>query len=243
MPFRESAQPRGADMLLYRRLRFGSLATFHMLDTRQYRTDQPCGDRDKPPCEERNNPAATMMGPVQERWLMEGLTASRSTWNILAQQVIFSQLDIDPGPGQIFSMDKWDGYPAARERLTAFLAERKPSNPIVISGDNHNNWVFEVKRDFSDPHSPVVATEFSGTSITSNGDGAERSSEYGSAVEANPYHLKFHNSQRGYVRCTLNPKSWQTDFRVVPYVTRRGAPIETKASFIVESGRAGASRL
>jgi len=156
--------------------------------------------------------------------------------------VILSEFDLQPGDGEIFAMDKWDGYPAARERLIAFLAQAKPSNPVVISGDNHNNWVFDVKRDFSNEKSPVVATEFVGTSITSNGDGAERSAEHGRAIEANP-HLKFHNSQRGYVRCVINEKTWQTDFRIVPYVTRQGAPIETKASFVVENGKPGASRI
>src|SRR5262245_46975792 len=199
MPLRVAAQPRAWNMKLYRRLQFGSLAAFHVLDTRQHRTDQPCGDREKPSCEDRFNPASTMLGRDQEAWLTDGLDRSRATWNVIAQQVIFSQFDLEPGPGQIFAMDKWDGYPLARERLIRFLAERKPSNPVIISGDNHNNWVFDIKRDFSDENSPIVATEFAGTSITSNGDGAEQSPEHGKAVDANP-HLKFHNSQRGYVR-------------------------------------------
>jgi len=242
MPLRVAARPRGWDMQLYRRLHFGSLATFHLLDTRQYRTDQPCGDDDKAPCEDRINPAATMLGATQERWLNNGLSTSRAKWNVLAQQVIFSEFDLQPGDGQIFAMDKWDGYPAARERLISFLAQAKPSNPVVISGDNHNNWVFDVKRDFSNEKSPIIASEFVGTSITSGGDGAERSAEDGRAIEANQ-HLKFHNSQRGYVRCVIKEKTWQSDFRIVPYVTRQGAPIETKASFSVESGKPGASRI
>jgi alkaline phosphatase D len=241
MPLRAAAQPRGWDMQLFRRLQFGNLATFHMLDTRQYRSDQPCGDREKPSCEDRINPASTMLGSTQERWLKEGLSGSRAVWNVMAQQIIFSQWDLQPGSGEIFAMDKWDGYPAARERLIEFFSERKPSNPIVISGDNHNNWVFDVKRDFSNEKSAVVATEFVGTSISSAGDGAERSPDAGKAVESNP-HLKFHNSQRGYVRCVVSPNNWQSDFRIVPFVSRRGAPIETKASFVVENGRPGALR-
>ena len=121
----------------------------------------------------------------------------------------------------------------------AFLEARKPANPIVLSGDNHNNWVFDLKRDFRDEKSAALATEFAGTSITSNGDGAEVSPEYGNDIASIP-HLKFHNSQRGYVRCLINDHNWQTDFRIVPYVTRPGAPIVTKASFMVESGRPGA---
>ena len=136
-------------------------------------------------------------------------------------------------------MDKWDGYPAARNRLMTFLGDRHPSNPVVLSGDNHNNWVFDLKRNFSDPKSPIVATEFAGTSITSNGNGSDQDEEYSSALAANP-HVKFFNSHRGYVRCRLTPALWTTDFRTIPYVDRPDAPIRTRATFLIESGRPGA---
>src|SRR5262245_35470776 len=70
---------------------------------------------------------------------------------------------------------------------------------------------------------------------TSRRKGAEASMEYGEALKVNP-HIKFHNSQRGYVRCRVNEKLWHTDFRVAPYVTRPSAPVLTKA------GRPGAVR-
>ena len=47
MPLRRSSMPTGLDMPLYRRLRFGDLIDMSVLDTRQYRSDQPCGDRTK----------------------------------------------------------------------------------------------------------------------------------------------------------------------------------------------------
>lgn len=50
MPLRSSARPRGVHMQLYRTLPLGRLADFYVLDTRQYRDDQPCGDGDKAPC-------------------------------------------------------------------------------------------------------------------------------------------------------------------------------------------------
>ena len=52
--------------------------------------------------------------------------------------------------------------------------------------------------------------------------------------------MRFHNGERGYVRCALTRDRWTTDFHVVPYVRREGAPITTRASFTVEAGHPGA---
>src|SRR5262249_34728834 len=203
------------------------------LDTRQYRTDQPCGDKIKPPCAERANRAATMFGEAQQKWLFEGMSRSGARWNVLAQQVIMAEANLDPGPGELYWMDKWDGYPAARDRLMAFLEERRPGNPVVLSGDNHNNWVFDLKRDFRNGKAPVLATEFAGTSITSNGDGADVSPEYAPAALAAIPHMKFHNSQRGYVRCAVDATLWRAGFCVGPGGTRRGGPGLTQTGVCV----------
>lgn len=239
MPLRSSALPRGGQLDLHRRLRYGRLAEIFLLDTRQYRSDQPCGGDRSRPCEGFGDKNAQMLGAAQERWLFDGLTDSSAVWNILAQQVIFSRFDLDPGPGIELSMDKWDGYPAARARISTFLAERRPANPVILAGDNHNHWLFDVKRDFDRPESPVIATEFAGTSISSNGDGQEVHPTYGIALKGNP-HLKFHHSRRGYVRCHASTSLWRADFRSLPYVSRPGAPIATQASFVIEPGRPGA---
>ncbi len=237
MPLRSTATPRGIYAHLYRTLSFGRLADFHVLDTRQYRDDQPCGDGDKAPCEARNGPS-TIMGRDQEAWLYAQLKARDARWTVLAQQVILSQIDLDPGPDQLFMMDKWDGYAAARRRLTDRLLDQRKQNVVILSGDNHNNWAFDVKSDFDNENSSIVATEFAGTSLTSGGDGVDLVPSYAKALPANP-HIRFHNGQRGYVRCTITPEQWTSDFRVVPYVTRQGAPIGTRASFVVEAGRQG----
>jgi alkaline phosphatase D len=238
MPLRRASLPRGPDMRLYRRLRFGDLAEFNALDTRQYRSDQPCGDGNKPPCPEALNPRATMMGAEQERWLFNNLARSEALWNVIAQQVMIAKWDAAPGAEQRLSMDKWNAYPAALNRLLNYLRERKPSNPVVITGDIHSNWVADIKADFNDPASAVVATEFVGTSISSGGDGMDMRPEVEGQMGENP-HIKFFNGQRGYVRCDLNPKRWQTDFRIVASVTKPDEPISTRASFVVENGKPG----
>lgn len=240
MPLRANARPSGPHLDLYRRLPFGATLDLHVLDTRQYRADQPCGDKIKPDCAERRRADRTMLGPVQERWLFDGLGRSRAKWNALAQQVIFSLFDQQPGEGELYSMDKWDGYPAARDRIVAEFARLRVRDPnfsaTVLSGDNHNHWMFDIEH-----RGKPVASEFAGTSIASNGDGADISGEYGAAVRSNP-HLRFHSSRRGYLRCDVSAKAWHTDFLTLPYVTRPGAPVETKASFTLERGRPGAQR-
>lgn len=242
MPLRASSMPVGPDMALYRAVSIGDLVRFSVLDTRQYRTDQPCGDGLKPRCEEAFDPTATTIGAEQERWLLDGLATSTARWNVIAQQVMMADVDRRAGPDAAYFMDQWAGYPAARDRILTFLDERRPSNPIVISGDIHSNWAADLKLDFADPDSAVVATEFVGTSISSGGNGNDITDTFRAILAENP-HVRFYNNQRGYVRCELTRERWLTEYRVVPYVTMPDAPISTRASFVVEDGRVGAVRL
>ncbi len=63
--------------------------------------------------------------------------------------------------------------------------------------------------------------------------------ELGRSVLAENPHIRFHNNQRGYVRCQVDRSRWRADFRVVPYVKRPGAPVSTRQSFVIEAGRPG----
>ncbi len=238
MPLRRVSLPTGPTMQLYRRISFGRLAQFDVLDTRQYRSDQACGDGTKAPCGGELNPNATLLGPTQESWLMDGLAKSPATWNILAQQVMMARVDQTAGEKETYSMDQWPGYELNRRRLLKFFSERKIANPIVLTGDIHSNWANDLLLNFDDLDSRPVATEFVGTSISSGGDGSPNPSRRETVMAENPF-IKFHSSQRGYVRCHATPSKWQTDFQVVEYVTRPGAPIKTDASFILEAGRTG----
>lgn len=242
MPLRSFAMPNGPDMQLYRRLTFGDLAEINVLDTRQYRTDQPCNDGIKPRCAEAFDPAATMTGAAQEQWLFQGLDQSPSRWNIIAQQTMLAEYDFDARPGiEAFNMDQWDGYVAARDRLLNFLQTRRPSNPVVITGDIHSNWVHDLKVDFSNPASPTVGTEFVGTSISSDFP-AQFIAPVTAALADNPHTKFFDGAFRGYVRCNLTRDRWQSDFRVVSTILDPNAPISTLASFVVQNGQPGAQR-
>jgi alkaline phosphatase D len=235
MPLRRAQLPKGPDMLLYRRLNVGRLASFHVLDTRQYRTDQPLGDGNKPPSDVLMDPKGTALGNAQREWLFNGLERSSANWNILAQQVMMARVDKQAGPEVTYSMDQWPGYEFERRRVLRQLHDRRITNPVVITGDIHTNWANELIADFDQLDSKSVAVEFVGTSITSGGDGGERPRDAAMTAE-NPF-VKFFNNERGYVRCELSPQQWRTEYRTVPFVTRPGAPVQTRASFVVESGR------
>jgi alkaline phosphatase D len=242
MPLRRRSVPVGPAIQLYRQFSYGKLASFFVLDTRQFRTDQPCGDGSKAPCPGVADPQATLLGAEQERWLFDAVAHSKGQWNVLPQQVMMAKVDQAPGPDERYSMDQWSGYDACRTRLLQFLAARRPSNPIVLTGDIHSNWVNDLKVDFRDAAAPAVATEFVGTSITSGGDGLDQSPRMKDVLAENPF-VKFQNSQRGYVSCVVTSKAWHADYQVVDYVSRPDAPRKTRASFRVTDGRPGAERL
>ncbi len=242
MPLRRRSVPMGPGIRLYRQFTYGRLASFFVLDTRQFRSDQACGDGLKAPCPAQSDAARTMMGAEQERWLFDGLARSKRQWNVLAQQVMMAKVDQAPGPEERYSMDQWSGYDAGRTRLLEFLGSRRTANPIVLTGDIHSNWVNDLKVDFRAAASPAVGTEFVGTSIASGGDGTDQAPRLTDVLAENRF-VKFQNSQRGYVSCAVTREAWHADYQVLDYVSRAGAPRRTRASFKVARGRAGAERL
>jgi alkaline phosphatase D len=239
MPLRRAQFPQGPSMQLYRRARFGKLVEFSVLDERQYRTAQPCGNNNKSPCDETFSPTATLLGATQEQWLYDGLKASPTLWNALANQVMMARVDREVGEKLAYSMDQWPGYEQNRQRMLKFFAESGVANPVVLTGDIHSNWVNDLQVDSSRADDPVVATEFVGTSISSQGDGSESNAKVPQVLAENPF-VKFLNLERGYVSCEVTPTTWTSHYRTVPYVTRLGAPLNTRKSFVVETGRPGA---
>ena len=135
----------------------------------------------------------------QERWLLNSLARPTARWNALAQQVFFSQRDFEAGPATSFGNDGWDNYAPERDALRDHLAAVGTSNPVILTGDVHANYLCDVKADFDDPDSPTVATEIVGTSISSDGDGVDTSPADTTMLAENP-HIRFINHQRGYVR-------------------------------------------
>jgi phosphodiesterase/alkaline phosphatase D-like protein len=231
MPLRSTAVPRGIDIQLFRRLTFGDLVDFHMLDTRQYRSDQNQALR--------LDPTRTILGDEQERWLLAGLARSTARWNVFAQQVFFSQRDFTAGPNDSFSDDAWDNYVADRDGLRDHVAAVGTSNPVVLTGDVHANYVCDVKADFEDPASDNVATELVGTSISTGGDSVDQNPGDAVQLAENP-HIKFINRNRGYVRNVIARDTWRADFVIVDQVRVPDRPTTTRASFVIDDGQPGA---
>ena len=236
-PLRIASLPQGPSLRLYRRLNYGALAQFQVLDTRQYRSDHPCGEGAQVRCPAAVDPNTTMLGPEQEQWLLAGLDASTARWNVLAQSLQMAELEQQPGPGELYWNDSWPGYPAARSRILAHIMSRGIANPVVITGDIHCSWANDLKADWRDETSTTIGTEFIGTSISSEAAGTAGFFE--PYLAENP-HVKYFDPRRGgYVSCTVAADRWQSDYKVLTTALQPGAEIETVASFVVEDGNPG----
>jgi alkaline phosphatase D len=245
MPLPRRMQPRGPDMTIYTRWDYGALARIHLLDDRQYRDHQACPREDRgggsnvvltTSCPQLLQPGRSLLGAAQEQWLEEGLAGSSARWNVIAQQTVMAQVDRRVGPEQAFWTDGWDGYPKAREKLLGFIAGKRVANPIVIGGDVHTAAVSDLKIDFADPKSPVVATELTGTSITSQGLTPK-------AIEAwraeNPHIRYADSSRRGYTTLEFTAQRCAARLRTVNEKLP-SSPVTTAAVWVVEDGRPGA---
>jgi alkaline phosphatase D len=243
MPLARERKPDGPDLQLYRRFTWGQMATFNVLDGRQYRSDQPqtCLKRDASGyCVENLEPSRTMLGAEQHRWLLDDLATTTARWNILAQQTAFAPLNqaaAGAPPRFVALADNWEGYVAERQAIIDWVVEQQTPNFVVLTGDSHRNWVRDIPRDYTSLEHPI-GTEFLGTSITSGGDPAPPV-ELQFSDPRNP-HLRFRNNNRGYVKCTLTPDTWTSEYRVVDTVLQPTSPTRTLATFVVENGRPGA---
>jgi alkaline phosphatase D len=234
MPLRASMLPAGPYLKLYRQLRFGTLIDLSVLDTRQYRSNQPCSGTVALTCPEALDPTRTIVGPEQEKWLFDNLANAKATWTVIGQQV--PTFVRNPG----LRLDKWDGYASSRQRLYAQLQKTKAPNPIVLSGDVHTHWGADLKMDYGNPKSATVGVEFTNTSITSGGDGADVQPNWDQQRSANP-HVLYHSARRGYISCTATPKTMRADFKILDQVSVPNAPARVGGSLVVEAGRPGAT--
>jgi len=178
-----------------------------------------------------------MLGSQQEQWLDRQIASAKARWTIVAQQTLMAELDRPNEGGHRFWMDGWDGYPNARRRLLDAVVARKVRNPVVIGGDRHAYFAANLKRDFSKPDEATIATEFVGTSITSDGPGPGSTR---SALANNPELLYANGEKRGYAVMDLDGRSCTVGFEALDNVKDAQSAVRRLATFVVEDGTPGA---
>jgi len=244
MPFSKSARPVGLDMRIVNRLAWGTLARIHLVDDRQYRDVQVCpkpgrggsNTVSQKLCPEFMDERRSLLGADQERWLADGWDLKRP-WNLLAQQTLmarYSWTDPTDGGGTYWT-DGWDGYAPARNRLLGTVAQRQVPGVVVLGGDVHSNYVADLKPDYDDAKSPVVASEFCGTSITSLSMAQTR---IDAARAFNPHVHYGRGDQRGYMRFALDATQLQMQVRVVDALNPTSG-VTTAARFTVDAAKPG----
>jgi alkaline phosphatase D len=244
MPIRARLRPGSPDLRIFRRFDFGDLARFNVLDTRQYRTDQPTAVPPGSGAEAagQGNVTGTLTGEEQEAWLKDGLVTSRAQWNVLAQQVMMSRTrlpDLLNTVPFLTNLDQWDGYAPQRQRLLQFLADESISSPVVLAGDTHSSWFSDLTLNFDDPGAAVVAAEFVATSISSSFRPALVPAIEQVNPVLNPHVRYFQARRRGYLRMDVNRERWLTEERTVESVATRTSPVATTAAFVTAAGRPG----
>ncbi len=234
-PVRTFSRPAAdGSVRAYRRVFWGKLLTAHVLDTRQYRSDQ-VGNGAITEDPARLDPTRTMLGATQEGWLQQNLQGSTARWDLIAQQVMLTQRRVEVGGTRGWSADAWDGYVPARQRLLAATAAAR--NAVFLSGDSHAAWANLIQADFEIPDSPTVGVELSNTSVASGGDGFDGDGTH-PFMAANP-NLRFYNSLRGFHLLRFTPGELVADYRCVATVTTPGDTDWTRARFVVADGQPG----
>ncbi len=231
-----------ADMRLYDQLSWGKLADVWTLDCRQYRSAQACrdpvrgGGRMVVQCGELNDPSRTMLGQTQERWLSDRLSHSKRQWKLVAQATQISSTSVPTPVGRSYWNDAWDGYPEARKRLLQTVVDAQLQNVVTLGGDVHCNVAANLRLEPNNPQSPIVASEFVTTSITSRGLGDKPSAVI---RESNADLLHYRPDERGYSLITVTPSEVRCDFRTTKFPAGSEAGLKTQASYVVKSGKAG----
>ena len=194
----------GARDRIYTALRFGRTVDLLLLDQRQYRADQPCGDDQLgPPCADLEQPRK-FLGARQLGFVKKRLASSPAAWKVIANQVMIMPT-LYPG-GDYIGFDSWQGYPLERRDLLQHIRRRKIKDVVFVTGDIHTFVAGDVRVNNTD--TVPVATEFVGGSITSPGLG-----EGGGGVlpGANPLNPQTPESIVDLLRST-NPWAADADF-------------------------------
>lgn len=224
--------PAASEYRTYREAAWGDLLTIALLDGRQYRTDQACGDATlqlDPPCPEVTAPGRTMLGDEQEQWLYDTLDASSAVWNVIGNQVVFADATFN---GAVLNFDQWDGYPEQRARILQHLADKGTQNVVVVTGDIHLAAVAELRSGDPATGTPV-GVEFVTTSISSDGLIDDQLTD---VLKSFPELVDAELAHRGYTLHTVSPQQWVADYRIVTDVADPDSDVTSFRTYTVDSG-------
>ena len=146
LPIRENE-----DQSVYRTISYGNLMDLIMLDTRLEGRDEQILNINDPALYDTSR---TLLGVDQKAWFFDQLSNSEAKWKVVGQQVIFSELNVgwaavsDPNSSfealESIFLDIWDGYPAERAEVVNFIAENEIDNTVILTGDFHSTFAFDV---------------------------------------------------------------------------------------------------
>ena len=228
--------PSGPALRIHRSIAFGKLAQLLMIDTRQFRDIQACdvdGVSLEPACDEVYDPTRSMTGDEQEQWLIDGLTGSDATWNVIGNQTVMTELTVGDA---ILNYDQWDGYPANRDRIMGAVADAGLTNTVVVTGDIHVAGVGDVVVD-----DQTVATELVCPGISSL---ASFPDDLIDLAEQSLPDVRYLNARhRGWTFNRITPEGWTAEFRAVEDNLVDGSPTTVDATFAITPDRPGAERV
>jgi alkaline phosphatase D len=217
---------------VYRDFTYGKLASMFTIETRQQadppscRTETGLASDTGPLCDEAKDPSRTILGMEQEKWLAGKLERSTSEWNIIANPIMLTELNLGTAEAPVTERDTWSGYPASRARLLDAVQDSKVANPVVVTGDWHTSYVFDVK---ATPDGPTVMPEFLGGSISTIITADE------SHKEVNPQ-VRYWEGKHCYAVVTVTEAQLKCEFKYVDDIWDRNAPISQTDTFVVKNG-------
>ena len=245
--------PTGPDYQIYRSFAHGDLVRFHVLDTRQYRSDQQHNDPfvaqlgDAVQVRDETlafSPDHTMVGAAQRQWLSDGAEASEAVWDVLAQQVfMFGGNAVVGADPPVVVVDTWDGYAGDRQAVLEAMTAAV-DNLVVLTGDFHSAAVADLRTDPFDQSLPVIGTEFMASSISSSFFDDDQAVEglVSAALTANPQ-IKWFSAKRGYTVCEVTPDRWLATYRAVKDQFDESSPVDAVSSWEVLAGRPGVQQV
>ncbi len=235
MPIREL--PTG----LFRQFHFGRLVDLVMLDTRLHARDARISSQD---VEAASDPMRTLLGRDQTGWLLDALDASQAAgtaWRVIGQQVVFSPSSYGESR---FNPDAWDGYRANRAEIVEHLVEAGIDDVLILTGDVHSSWVFDVPGGET-PGAEPVAVELVTPAISSPplGRRAETREQVEAATDRLPHLVYRELTAHGYVRLDIDAERVRAEYLYTDPVDCASDVARCGAAFEIEAGTAHAVRV